>query len=58
VPFDPSVARSVRRQEPVVTTHPQSPAGIAYRALAERLWMETQPEPTPEVEPASERLEA
>jgi flagellar biosynthesis protein FlhG len=58
VPFDPSVARAVRRQEPVVHTHPQSPAAIAYRALAERMWAGPQPDPTPEAEPASERLEA
>jgi flagellar biosynthesis protein FlhG len=38
VPFDPAVGRAVRRQEPVVTAFPQSPAAIAYRALAELLW--------------------
>ena len=56
VPFDPSVSRAVRRQEPVVTAFPQSPAALAYRALAERLWEIPQPEPSPRA--TSERLEA
>ena len=56
VPFDPSVSRAVRRQEPVVTAFPQSPAAQAYRALAERLWEIPQPEPSPRATP--ERLEA
>src|SRR3989454_9014424 len=38
IPFDPALARAVRRQELVVTAYPQSPAGIAFRSLAERLW--------------------
>jgi flagellar biosynthesis protein FlhG len=58
VPFDPSIARAVRRQEPVVSAFPQSPASLAYRALAARLWARTQPDPTPDVESAPERLEA
>ncbi len=58
VPFDPSVGRAVRRQEPVVTAFPQSPAAQAYKQLAARLWASTQPDPTLEVEPVSERLEA
>lgn len=58
VPFDPSIGRAVRRQEPVVSAFPQSPASLAYRALAARLWERTQPEPTPEFESAPERLEA
>lgn len=36
--LDPSVARAVRAQEPVVTAFPKSPAAAAYRALAARLW--------------------
>ena len=56
VPFDPAVARAVRRQEPVVTAFPQSPAAHAYRALAERLWRIPEPEPSPRA--TSERLEA
>jgi flagellar biosynthesis protein FlhG len=56
VPFDPSVSRAVRRQEPVVTAFPQSPAAQAYRAMAERLWSIPEPEPTPRATP--ERLEA
>jgi flagellar biosynthesis protein FlhG len=58
VPFDPRVPRSVRRQEPIVTAYPQSPAALAYRALAERLWVAVEPEPSAGTEPASERLEA
>ncbi len=58
VPFDPSIGRAVRRQEPVVSAFPHSPASLAYRALAARLWERTQPEPTPEFESAPERLEA
>lgn len=56
VPFDPSVSRAVRRQEPVVTAYPQSPASVAYRELAERLWCAPEPETTPRTAP--ERLEA
>lgn len=56
VPFDPSVSRAVRRQEPVVTAFPQSPAAAAYRALAARLWTTPEPEPTTRATPA--RLEA
>ncbi|MBI5709972.1 MAG: MinD/ParA family protein [Candidatus Eisenbacteria bacterium] len=37
VPEDAAVPRAVRRQEPVVTAFPQSPAAAAYRALAARL---------------------
>ena len=58
VPFDPSIARAVGRQEPVVSAFPKSPASLAYRALAARLWERTQPEPTPEFKSAPERLEA
>jgi flagellar biosynthesis protein FlhG len=58
VPFDPAVSRAVRRQEPVVSAFPQSPAATAYRALAERLWEASEPEPTPRVDQSPERLEA
>ncbi len=56
VPFDPAVPRAVRLQEPVVTSFPNSPAAAAYRALAERLW--PQPDPDERVHPQSERLQA
>jgi len=58
IPFDPSVPRAVRRQEPVVTAFPKSPAALAYRALAERLWEIPQPEPTHRPSREIERLEA
>jgi len=61
VPFDPSVGRAMRRQEPVVTAFPQSPASVAYRAIAARLWNPTQPDPALDVDSsdsAPERLEA
>ena len=38
MPEDAAVVRSVRMQEPVVTAFPQSPAALAYRALAAKLW--------------------
>ncbi len=57
VPFDLAIPRAVRRQEPVLTAYPQSPAAAAYRALAERLW--TTPPPTPTIEISHpQRLEA
>jgi flagellar biosynthesis protein FlhG len=58
VPFDPAIVRAIRRQEPVVSAFPQSPASLAHRALAARLWARTQPEPPLDVESAPERLEA
>ena len=59
VPFDPSVGRAVRRQEPVITAFPQSPAALAYRALAETLWEATQPpDPNSGEHPVRQRLEA
>jgi len=45
IPEDPAIPRAVRRQEPVVTAFPQSPAAEAYRALAERLWPTPPPDP-------------
>jgi flagellar biosynthesis protein FlhG len=38
VPFDASVTRAARVQEPVLLAYPDSPAANAYRALAARLW--------------------
>ena len=45
IPEDPAIPRAVRRQEPVVTAFPQSPAAMAYRALAARLWTPPSPDP-------------
>jgi len=59
VPFDAAVIRAARAQEPVVLASPQSPASLAYRALAARLWKPVPP--GPEVDLLSEssfRLEA
>jgi flagellar biosynthesis protein FlhG len=57
VPFDAAVPRAVRRQEPVVTAFPGSPAAQAYRAIAARLWESpADPEATPH--PLVEKLEA
>jgi flagellar biosynthesis protein FlhG len=58
VPFDPTIQRAVRLQEPVVVAFPQSPAAIAYRALAERLWQPAPPDPSFHVHPPAQRLEA
>jgi flagellar biosynthesis protein FlhG len=57
VPFDSAIPRAVRRQEPVVTAFPRSPAAIAYRSLAARIWeAPVGPEATPH--PLVEKLEA
>jgi len=58
VPYDPAVAKAVRRQEPVVTAFPQSPAAAAYRALAARLWEPSQPDPSLRETRDAQRLEA
>lgn len=55
IPEDPAVPRAVRRQEPVVIAFPQSPAAVAYRALAARLWTPPPPDP-PAEESHPERL--
>jgi flagellar biosynthesis protein FlhG len=57
VPFDAAVPGAVRRQEPVVTAFPDSPAAHAYRAIAARLW---EPPSDPEAlpHPLVEKLEA
>jgi flagellar biosynthesis protein FlhG len=57
VPFDAAIPRAVRRQEPVVTAFPRSPAATAYRALAARLW-ETSADPDSPQQPLVEKLEA
>ena len=57
VPFDAAIPRAVRRQEPVVTAFPRSPAATAYRALAARLW-ETSSDPDSPQQPLVEKLEA
>ena len=49
VPFDAHVPRAVRLQEPVQTAFPKSPAAIAYRALAARLFKPVPASPEPEV---------
>jgi flagellar biosynthesis protein FlhG len=58
IPFDPRISRAVRRQEPVVTAYPQSPSSLAYRALAERLWVAPELDPSAGTTPAPQRLEA
>jgi flagellar biosynthesis protein FlhG len=60
VPFDPLIARAVRLQEPVVTAFPNSPAAVAYRALADLVWEEFEPDPPQQRNrpAAPEKLEA
>ena len=59
VPYDAAVPRAVRLQEPVVHAFPQSPAAIAYRALAARLWKPAPSGPDARTEPRPKlRLEA
>ncbi len=60
VPFDTSVPRAVRLQEPVLSAFPKSPASAAYRALAAKLWKPapTGPKSLVEPVPSQERLEA
>jgi len=57
VPFDPTIGKAVRSQEPVVSRFPYSPAAIAYRALAERLWEPIDPD-SQDRPVASHKLEA
>jgi len=57
VPIDAAVPSAVRRQEPVVTAFPRSPAAHAYRSLAARLW-EAPAGPNPSTRPLLEKLEA
>jgi len=60
VPWDVSVTRAARSQEPVLSAFPRSPAAAAYRALANRFWKPLSSGPTPVEEPApsQQRLEA
>ncbi len=59
IPFDLAMPRAERAQEPCVVSQPQSPASVAIRALAAKLW---KPVPSgPEFDVKSEpshRLEA
>jgi len=59
VPWDAAVPRAVRAHEPVLLAWPDSPAAVAYRALAARLWKPVPSGPGADVasEP-SHRLEA
>jgi flagellar biosynthesis protein FlhG len=57
VPFDAAVPRAVRRQEPVVTAFPRSPAAAAYRAIAARLWESSSGPESPQ-QSLVEKLEA
>ncbi len=38
IPDDPAVGQAVRRQQPVTLAFPKSPAALAVRKLARRLW--------------------
>jgi flagellar biosynthesis protein FlhG len=38
IPDDPSVGQATRRKEPVTCAFPKSPAALAFRTLALRLW--------------------
>lgn len=58
VPFDQSVTRAIRAQQPVVLAHPQSPAAAAYRAIAARLWKPVPSGPEFTARQSSHRLEA
>lgn len=60
VPFDAAVPRAVRLQEPVLAAFPASPAAVAYRALAAKLWKPAPSGPRSSIEPvpSQERLEA
>jgi len=53
------VTRAVRDQVPVVISHPRSPAAVAYRSLAARLWKPAPPGPDSDhSSEESHRLEA
>jgi len=57
VPFDPAVASAVRRQEPVMTAYPQSPAAQAYRSIARKIWQPVPPDGAVD-QPTHHRLQA
>jgi len=59
VPYDASVPRAVRLQEPVISAFPKCPAAAAYRALAAKLWKPVPTGPKSDAVPdLSQRLEA
>jgi flagellar biosynthesis protein FlhG len=58
IPADPAVSSAVRRQEPVLSAFPQSPAAAAFRALAERLWPTPHPENDRSLPSTPQRLQA
>jgi len=58
VPYDAAIPHAVRRQEPVVTAFPQSPAAAAYRAIAAQLWSAGFPDPALPSDETPQRLEA
>lgn len=58
VPYDPSVPRAVRQQEPVLSAFPQSPAAHAIRSLARHLWDVVPPPPRVQSDSEPQRLEA
>jgi flagellar biosynthesis protein FlhG len=43
IPFDPRVSDAVRRQSPLLTAFPQTPAAVAIEAIARRLHGHTAP---------------
>jgi flagellar biosynthesis protein FlhG len=58
VPYDPAIPSAVRRQEPVMTAFPQSPAALVYRSLAARLWAAPLPDPDRSLPSTTQRLQA
>jgi flagellar biosynthesis protein FlhG len=46
VPYDPSVPRALRNQEPVLKAFPRSASAQAYSAMAALLWGTPEPEPS------------
>jgi flagellar biosynthesis protein FlhG len=58
IPEDAAVARAVRSQEPVTLAWPESPAALAYRALAARLWKPVPSGHSSDVLESPHRLEA
>lgn len=59
IPEDAAVPRSVRQQEPAITAFPNSPAAVAYRQLAAKLWNPRTPRTADEVDDDQpQRLEA
>jgi flagellar biosynthesis protein FlhG len=56
IPYDPSVPRALRNQEPVLTAFPRSPSAAAYAAMAALLWGTPEPEPSIQEPVESRRL--